>query len=215
MGIKISKLYEKGMNESLFGLGFSHGLTSDLSFEEFCHSKQLYERMMGIANKLAFKGNGESKFLESIVVCLDIEAPIYFWSEFDTYRVGITKQSTSTMHTLLKDGFDFTTNIREKINNRIEDEMLREKIADYFLMAHSIIQDVKLDDNIDIATKKTIAKSILPSSFNQRRIVVTNYKVLQNMYVQRYNHQLQEWKDFCKFISNDGTYKSHWICENK
>jgi hypothetical protein len=212
MGIKISKLYEKGMNEALFGLGFSHGLTSDLTFDEFIRNKQLYERMRVIASKLSFKGNGESKFLESIVVCFDIEAPIYFWSEFDTYRVGTTKQSTSTMHTLLKDGFDFENNI-EKVNNRIADEMLKEKIADYFLMAHSIIQDVKLDDNIDIATKKTIAKSILPSSFNQRRIVVTNYKVLQNMYAQRHNHQLQEWKDFCKFISSDEIYKPDWICE--
>jgi hypothetical protein len=197
--IKVNILSESGYIESLLGLGLSHGITMDYTFEEFASDRDLVKRMSNIANKLAFKGKGESKFLETINVIVDVTAPIYFWQEFDTYRVGISKQSSSTMHTLLKENDISSEMIDEISKDNIFDEILEDKIKNYYLACESIIKDIKNSD-MNIADKKRFAKKILPSTWKQRRIISTNYKTLQNIYQQRENHQLVEWREFCQYL---------------
>ena len=91
-----------GLGDAIYGLGLSKGLTSDMTINEFYQDDKLYEQMLGVAKKLAGKGGGHDKFLESIQVWFVMDMPRYFWQEFDTYRVGGSKQSESTMYTLGK-----------------------------------------------------------------------------------------------------------------
>ena len=138
-----------------------------------------------VAKRLAGKGGGEDKFLEAITIELDMTMPRYFWSEFDTYRVGMTKQSASTMHTLLRRGIeqsDFAYNIPEE----------------------SLVTLNTLREHCAKTGRKDVwkLKALLPEGFLQRRIIVTNYKTLSNIYHQRKNHALPEWKSFCKIVGH-------------
>jgi len=129
--------------------------------------------MPAVAQKLRFKGDGHNKFLESIAVWMDVDAPRYFWQQFDTYRIGVTKQSESTMHTMMARALkqdDFEHPIPEAhlhhLNRLISGEQW---------------QTVKCD---------------LPESFLQRRVVCLNYMTLQRMIRQRESHRLAEWRTF-------------------
>lgn len=178
--MKVKILYESGYREALFGIGLSYGLTSGMECVEFKRGSEVYQRLAGVAERLANKpGGGHNKFLEAINVCLDITAPRYWWSEFDTYRVGTTKQSESTMHTITK----------------------RHLTLDDFEKSFVLMQsDVdKLNNIIDSGDYRNV-KMMLPESFLQRRVVVTNYKVLKNMYEQRKAHRLPEWHMFCSAV---------------
>jgi len=152
-------LEEHGYSSALLGLCLSYSQDPD--------------RMPAVAQKLRFKGDGHNKFLESIAVWMDIDAPRYFWQQFDTYRIGVTKQSESTMHTmttraLQQDDFEYP----------IPEAHLQHLNA---LIADEQWQTVKRD---------------LPESFLQRRIVCLNYMILQRMIRQRRSHRLAEWRTF-------------------
>lgn len=171
--MQIQLLKECGYDEAVLGFSLSYNST--------------VERTREILPRYAFGVPGENKFLESIVVWLDIIAPRFWWQEFDTYRVGVTKQSESTMHTLTKRkistaDFEYLmdNDIVESLNHDIEmyKECSGENKAQFFL---------------------TI-KNKLPEGFLQRRIVCVNYKSLQNIINQRKNHRLEQWKLFCKTI---------------
>lgn len=170
--IFVSKLYECGYEEAALGFSLSY--------------KTSIDRAKAILPKYAFGVPGENKFLESIIVYLDITAPRYWWQEFDTYRVGVTKQSESTMHTLTKrplqiDDFEFITD-------------------EYLVYLNKLIEDYKNADKDTRTEKLILLKSSLPEGFLQRRIVCTNYKTLQNIVIQRSNHRLPHWKTFISFL---------------
>lgn len=160
-----TKLSESGYEEAMLGISLSWASNP--------------ERAKEIAPRLAHKQGGHNKFMESIIVWLDITAPRYWWQEFDTYRLA-TKQSGSTMHTLVKRHVtqdDFEHHINEdhiEYLNRLIDLYNMEKSSDLFLQL----------------------KANLPEGFLQRRIVCLSYKTLQNMYHQRKNHRLPEWRTF-------------------
>ena len=165
--MEITKLAEHGYEESAIGFSLSYNSTSTRAKEIF--------------PKYAWGKRGESKFLESIYLWLDINAPRFWWSEADTYRMS-SKQSSSTMHTLAK---------TELTNNNFEypiDE-------DYL----KILNDLRLK-TLKGEIKIEILKNALPEGFLQRRIWVMNYKCLQNIYIQRCNHRLPQWKYFCNEI---------------
>lgn len=185
--MKVEILREQGYNEALFGTGLSFGLTSGYphirQFEENWIDKEaedVYARMERVGKKLAPLDGGHNKFLEMITVWLDIDAPRYWWSEFDTYRCGMTKLSESTIHTITK--------------NFLTQEDFEGEIPDAWI---SYINDV-----IDTGDMRRV-KQLLPEAFLQRRIVCTNYKTLKNIYHQRKNHRLPEWHYFCKVLKND------------
>lgn len=171
--MKIKVLKECGYEEALLGLGLSYGLTDD----EVSIGGVLSDRLIRVSKNLCERDYGHNKFLESIQVWLDVTAPRYWHSEADTYRVGSTKQSQSTMHTIMKKPFT--------------QEMFEQKIPDSVLME---LEQLRKDNSFEEL------KNLLPEGFLQRRIWNVNYKVLRNILIQRHNHKLNLWKDFCLFI---------------
>ncbi|RLD63101.1 MAG: hypothetical protein DRI84_10095 [Bacteroidetes bacterium] len=164
-------IQEVGYNEAIQGIGYSFGVNDK-------------ERLKLIAEKLSSRDGGHNKFLESMVVWVDINAPRYFWSEFDTYRVGTTKQSQSTIHTithrtLKQDDFEHEVYAHTLIS-------LNKSIVEY---QHAELKEKKYKLFMEI-------KNNLPEGFLQRRMVCTNYKVLKNIILQRKNHKLKEWGVF-------------------
>jgi len=182
--MKTKIIKEDGYKEALFGIGLNKKLTSD--YEDFLSlPSEIQVKLVDVAQKLAPLDGGHNKFLESIIVWLDIKAPLYWWKQFDTYRVGVTKQSDSTMHTLMKNEIklkDF------EIGKELPIEILE------FVITR--LNDLILLNKFDAVNK------LLPQSYLQRRIVVTNYKTLKNIYHQRKNHKLPEWQTFCKELKN-------------
>ena len=158
--MRTSIIREAGFEEAMLGLSLSYNSDYDGAYE--------------VAKRLAHKSGGHNKFTESIAVWIDITAPRYWWSQFDTYRVGVTKQSESTMHTVTK----------------------RYLTQDDFAIE---IPSAYLDKiNVYVANKDTATvKAMLPESFLQRRIVCTNYMALQRIIRQRRTHELIEWHQFC------------------
>jgi hypothetical protein len=134
-------------------------------------------KMPAVAARLLPRGGSHVKFLESIAVWLDITAPRYWWQQFDTYRIGITKQSESTMHTLLKRPL-VQADLERPIPETVLDA-LNERIA------------AKRFDEV---------KALLPEGFLQRRIVCTNYKALRHIVGQRHDHRLAEWQTFIRAV---------------
>lgn len=185
-----------GVKEALFGLGLSYGKTSGMSFDEFDP-----ETMVEVANKLAHRQGGHNKFLESITLWLDITAPRYWWAEFDTYRVGVTKQSESTMHTIMK--------------RELTQDDFAEPINEEFILFALNVRIYRYNHTEDPVQREEIfreIKGMLPEGFLQRRIVYLNAKTLQNMYHQRKNHKLKEWREFFACINEkDGTLANRWI----
>lgn len=157
--MKVKVLKEAGYTEAKLGLSLSYN--TKVPMDEVCY-------------RLAFKGRGHNKYLESIQVWLDITMPRHWWQEFDTYRVGMTKQSESTMHTILRKPFSSTL----------------------FACKDMSIALINLLNSFREKKEWRLLKDHLPESFLQRRIVCTNYKVLQNMEDQRRNHKLEEWPYF-------------------
>lgn len=140
--------------------------------------------------KLRNAGTDHRKFMRMICVYADITAPLYYFKEFETYKVGTVANSCSTMHKIHAKKFtldDFSHEHLFEIEvlntiigylNHYRDEFLRTKDKECWWQ---MIQ-------------------MLPSSYNQKRTVMLNYEVLANMYKSRKNHKLDEWRDFCKWI---------------
>lgn len=176
--MKVDVLAEYGYDEALLGLGLSHGLTSAIFPDgngEIKFPAAMTLRLAELARKLAKRDGGHNKFLEAIGVWLDITAPRYWWSQFDTYRVGVSRLSESTMHTITK---------RQLTPDDFEDEIFPNTLAEL---------------NVAIALGGAFldVKANLPESFLQRRIVTTNYKALRNIVQQRESHRLPQWQNFC------------------
>jgi len=171
---------------------------------------------MALAKKLIAAGGEHRKFLRQIVVSVDITAPRYFWTEFDTYKVGTVANSTSTMHTLTHkaitlDSFEISdfNNIqfpieaqKDGLKYNIDEDFVQMCLIPY--LEHLRQRYCELKDNEPIEAKKIWKELIrwLPNGFLQTRTVTMNYENLYNMYHQRKNHKLTEWsKDFINFVS--------------
>lgn len=182
MEIKILK--ETGYDEALLGLSLSFYDHKEDLYSWWTKEKELKAGKR--AKLLAHKQGGHNKFLESISVYLYIQAARSFWSEFDTYRAGVTKQSASTMHTLDK---RFVTKADFELGTS-------QTIIDVF---NFCLEEYKNSESIyykDI----TRLKDNLPEGWLQERVVVTNYKTIQHIYNQRSNHRLRYWKQLCEFL---------------
>ena len=170
-----------------------------------------------------------------IDVTLDITAPLYWWKEFDTYKVGTVANSCSTMHKITDKEFtldDFSyehlyveDDIKEDVNRFIHgcDPMLPIGILNVVIRELNFCRNKYLEYKNkpmkDESIRKKLMKKywwymiqLLPSSYNQRRTVQLNYQVLKNMYFARKNHKLDEWVTFCKWIEMLPYFKE--ICLN-
>lgn len=164
-----------------------------------------------LMKKLVKAGSDHSKFMRMINVTMDITAPLYWWKEFDTYKVGTVRNSCSTMHKI--DAKEFTLDdfshehlFDDEENMAIFKSSLCRTIADlntarelYFRTKY---RPMKSEQSRQELMKKYWWQMIqlLPSSYNQRATVQLNYAVLRNMYHSRKNHKLDEWREFCEVI---------------
>lgn len=153
----------------------------------------LGENDLGLARRLAVAGSDHRKFLRQIFVSVDITAPFYWWKEFDTYKVGTTANSCSTMHKIHAKEFS-------------REDFSCDKLDEGGLAALDSIIAYLEGERIKFCADKTDKQAwnnmiqLLPSSYNQMRTVTLNYENLINMYYARKNHKLSEWHDFCKWI---------------
>ena len=150
---------------------------------------------LDLMEKLAVAGSDHRKFMRMINVTMDITAPLYWWKEFDTYKVGTVCNSCSTMHTITKRPLQIYDFSCESLGNK--DEMPF-KIFEQVLK--SINFSIELFQRTGIREYWYQVIQMLPESFNQRRTIQLNYEVLHNIYFARKSHKLDEWRMFCKWI---------------
>ena len=152
----------------------------------------LGENDITLASKLAKAGSDHRKFLRQIIVSMDITAPLYWWKEFDTYKVGTVANSTSTMHKIQAKEFS-----REDFScDRMSEDCLA--VLDS-MIAYLEAERVKFNETKDKQSWHNMIQ-LLPSSFNQMRTVTMNYEVLINIYYARRHHKLAEWHTLCECI---------------
>ena len=171
--------------------------------EEFHIGPNDHDLMMKLRNA----GTDHRKFMRMIVVHTDIIAPLYWWKEFDTYKIGTVSNSCSTMHKIAEKEFSLDDFSHEHLTNRsleiLEDtiEVLNRYRDLYLNGGEDYFADAD-DEDYEPKDKKMWWQMIqlLPSSYNQKRTVMLNYEVLANMYESRKNHKLDEWRDFCKWV---------------
>ena len=152
-----------------------------------------------LMKRLCAAGTDHRKFMRMITVYLDITAPLYWWKEFDTYKVGTVANSCSTMHKIADKEFtleDFS--IERIVKGTTNCDPMYYAALEGVLMALNEARHCFLDTKDKTYWWQMI--QLLPSSYNQRRTVMLNYEVLTNMYKSRKNHKLDEWRDFCSWI---------------
>ena len=153
----------------------------------------LGENDLSLGRRLATAGSDHRKFLRQIIVSMDINAPLYWWKEFDTYKVGTVANSCSTMHKIQAKEFTREDFSCERVTGQGVDVMDG-------LIAYLESERVKFIETKDKAHWHNMIQ-MLPSSFNQMRTVTMNYEVLINIYYARKNHKLAEWHTLCDAIA--------------
>lgn len=178
-----------------------------------------------LMKKLAKAGTDHRKFMRMIPVYVDITAPLYWWKEFDTYKVGTVANGCSTMHKIAEKEFTLEDFSCEHLFDESSLAPYRERLD---VECCEPLAALDVNGNWCYYTPKTFLKmtcdllnhfrelylktkdkkywwqmiQLLPSSYNQKRSVMLNYEVLSNMYKSRKNHKLDEWRDFCKWMED-------------
>ena len=150
-----------------------------------------------LMNRLRNAGTDHRKFMRMITVYFDITAPLYWWKEFDTYKVGTVANSCSTMHKIADKKFTLDDFSHEHLQ---DDSVAVLESVIHTLNIHREWFNNKVLDDPKIDWWQMI--QLLPSSYNQRRTVMLNYEVLANIYKSRRNHKLDEWHTFCDWIES-------------
>ena len=182
---------------------------ADFDPDDYECSFKLGDNDYSLMTKLAKAGTDHRKFMRMITVYADITAPLYWWKEFDTYKVGTVANSCSTMHKIAEKEFtlkDFSTehlmewsDYEDEVKDLKPDRMCNFKF--YMLDTISALNNARelyLLTNDKRYWWQMI--QLLPSSYNQRRTICTNYEALCNIYKSRKSHKLDCWRDFCKWI---------------
>lgn len=147
---------------------------------------------LDLMRRLAVNGPVHAKYRRMLVVYADVTAPLYWWKEFDTYKVGTAANSCSTMHKI--HSRDLT--LEDFSSDHLDEESMMILLA--------VIKQINKERKIYIETKDKKAWynmiQLLPTSYNQRRTIMLNYEVLTNIYQTRKDHRLDEWHTFCDWI---------------
>ena len=152
-----------------------------------------------LMEKLVDAGSDHRKFLRMIPVYIDITAPLYWWKEYDTYKVGTVANSCSTMHTICERPLVMEDFSIERITSTRGIQLLKYTIDE---INENIALYCRAEEAEDKAAYFVNIIQMLPSSFNQKRTAFLNYEVLRNIYRARKNHKLKEWRDFCRTIKD-------------
>lgn len=171
--MEVKVLGEWGYKKALFGLGFSFGTTSDMTYEDFIADKDLVRKVEAAAHRCHARGGTHRKFLRTMHVAIHVKAPRFWWQEADTYVVGTTKQSESTMHTIKKRKL-----CRKDFEYPLPDRMIE-----------------ALNEIITYGDLGLI-KNALPEGFLQARVWEVSYQALGHMVAQRRSHRLLQWQFF-------------------
>ena len=162
----------------------------------YMKSAEIGPKDLDLMTRLRDAGTDHRKFMRMIVVYVDITAPLYWWKEFDTYKIGTVANSCSTMHKIHTKRFEREDFSIEHLENCDEHH--------WMVCMDNVISalNVSREKYIETKDKKYWWQMIqlLPSSYNQRRTVMLNYEVLANIYKSRRNHKLDEWHTFCDWI---------------
>jgi hypothetical protein len=155
---------------------------------------------LDLMKRLVGSGTDHSKFMRMITVTVDLTAPLYWWKEFDTYKVGTVANSCSTMHKIQAKQFtldDFS-------HEHLQDELDFERTFKTYLL--TVIDGLNEAREMYLETKDKFywwqMIQLLPSSYNQKRTVQLNYAVLKNVYHARKSHKLDEWHTFCDWVEH-------------
>lgn len=167
------------------------------------------EKDLDLAQRMIKGGNTHSKFLRQIFVSVDIIAPRYWWSEYDTYKIGTVANSCSTMHKLtaypiIQEMFEYNGINELDSENNLDDEVLWFKINDWWENTLELLELIRLNQQETKQFKyKRIMKQMLPEGFLQKRTVTLNYEVIRHMISSRTHHKLSEWNtDFIKWAKS-------------
>ena len=185
---------------------------SYLEDESTLIKQHIGENDLGLMKRLAKAGTDHRKFMRMIVVYMDVTAPLYWWKEADTYKVGTVANSCSTMHKIHVKEFDIDDFSHEHLLMNVFEPATFER-------EYTAPIDPTPYENLQ-ATIKTLNRSrelylqtkdkkywwqmiqLLPTSYNQKRTLMVNYEVLGNIYHSRKNHKLDEWHTFCDWIKS-------------
>ena len=207
--------WEKSDSGSCFDMIACHACRADRSQ---CKSRMENKEFvvgyddMNLMTRLRNAGTDHRKFMRMIAVYLDITAPLYWWKEFDTYKVGTVANSCSTMHKIAAKEFTLDDFSHEHLLN-----MANNDAGDALFLNDANNIRIDGDDLLGLTVNvlnyyrgryiKTKDKrywwqliQLLPSSYNQRRTIMLNYEVLANIYKSRRNHKLDEWRELCAWI---------------
>lgn len=193
--LKVDRISVVNMENAIRGA--RNPLNSWARMDSYYNEKGEYvlgENDLSLAKKLAKAGSDHRKFLRQIIVSMDITAPLYWWKEFDTYKVGTVANSCSTMHKIQAKEFsrdDFSC-------DRLSEEALA--VLDSVIL-YLEGERIKYNETKEKEHWHNMIQ-LLPSSFNQMRTVSMNYEVLINIYYARKNHKLAEWHTLCDAIEN-------------
>ena len=156
------------------------------------HEYVLGENDLNLAKRLCKAGSDHRKFIRQIMVSIDITAPLYWWKEYDTYKVATVANSTSTMHKIHSKPFE------------LEDFSCDHMTPETLQFMQTVVDQLEIIRNryLEEKDKKHWYDLIqlLPSSYNQLRTCTLNYETLTNIYYARKHHKLDEWHTFCDFI---------------
>jgi hypothetical protein len=178
---------------------------TDFDPEDYPCGFELGDNDYSLMQRLAKAGTDHRKFMRMITVYVDITAPLYWWKEFDTYKVGTVANSCSTMHKIAAKEFTLDDFSCEHLLSRVNDEWKLPGNPPYGVLRITVNTLNKCRDAYLKTKDKTYwwqMIQLLPSSYNQKRTVMLNYEVLANMYKSRKNHKLDEWHDLCAWIEN-------------
>lgn len=185
--MEVSIIEEHGYESALKGMAYSY--FNNLGSPDDWWNEEKFQRAKHRSAKLFNMGAGHNKFLRQIMVWVDINAPRYFWSEFDTYKIGTVAQSTSTMHTLSK---------REAESSDFEE-------GTHMSVINAFNNILETKPSIDVL------KANLPEGFLQRRIVSLNYQTIATIIEQRWDHRLPQWKQFCMYMLDNLEHKEFLV----
>ena len=171
-----------GLQQALFGIGMSFGLTSGEAGPQGL-SGTMQARLEEIASRLCRRGGGEDKFLRQVMYWWDVKAPRYWWAEADTYKIGTTAQSESTMHRLT--GRPLTQGDFERPISLLHLALLNKAITEF-------------NESRGDASSFMQLKNELPEGFLQRRIWSLSLAGMKNIFAQRRKHKLPQWRTVCQ-----------------
>lgn len=187
-------------------------------YEDSSFLLDIGEKDLKLMKVLAKSGDDDGKYLRMINVTMDITAPLYWWKEYDTYKVGTVANSCSTMHKIHSKEFTLDDFSHEHLSDGALD--LLETVVDHLNQARDVYlnyDEYRGRITPEISSKKDAwwqMIQLLPSSYNQKRTVQLNYQVLKHMYFARKQHKLDEWREFCSLCEKLPYFKE-LVVENK